>query len=211
MRIARLVLLSALVAVAIPVLAQEADEVLYGGVDGVTMPELKLKSQIEPYYPATARLNHAEATVTLATTINAKGKVVGLEVVQSDQPDLGFEQAAMDAVKQWRFQPGVRDGEAVATINYISLHIVEPRGRSVFGSSTLAGAGFLNTAAVLPQLGRDSMLKLPLDQMATFQHHQDRGGVAEKPPSCGDRSKCTYNRNSMNNGRTFADVSRGGD
>jgi len=209
MRISKLILLSALVAIAIPVLAAEAGETLYGGVDGVTMPKLKARSQVEPFYPATAKITRAEATITLATTINEKGKVTGLEVVQIDQPDLGFEQSAMAAVKQWRFEPGQRDGEAVSTINYITLHIVEPRAHNVMGASTLAGAGFLSTPEVLaqlPQFGKDPTLKLPLDTL--LSHHQDRGTSAELPPKCAT-AKCTYNRNELNNGRTFAGISRG--
>jgi TonB family protein len=62
----------------------------------------KLKD-VRPVYPQSAQAAGIEGTVTLAATIGTDGRVGTVDVVKSAHPDL--DAAAVDAVRQWLFDP----------------------------------------------------------------------------------------------------------
>jgi len=68
-----------------------------------------LKS-VPPVYPAFARSSHVEGDVALDAFIDANGNVTELKVV-SGPPIL--RQAAIDAVRQWKYDPARLDGRPV--------------------------------------------------------------------------------------------------
>ncbi len=67
-----------------------------------------------PVYPLAAKLRNVKGRVVLAIVVNADGTVDRI-AVQSASPVGVFEQAAINAVKKWRFKPGTRRGKPVAT------------------------------------------------------------------------------------------------
>ena len=73
----------------------------------------KLLQYIEPLYPAQAFEEEISGFVALSFTITKEGYVADLEVMD-DEPKGIFEQAALDAVRQWLFRPMVKAGQAVA-------------------------------------------------------------------------------------------------
>jgi periplasmic protein TonB len=75
--------------------------------------------KVTPLYPAIAVAVRAEGTVVLQAMISKSGTIENLRVV-SGPPML--QQAAMDAVKQWRYRPYALDGQAVeveTTVNVV--------------------------------------------------------------------------------------------
>ncbi len=66
-----------------------------------------------PRYPQRALLRHVEGSVTLNFTITADGTVSDPEVLKAE-PVGYFEQAALRAIRRWKFQPKVEDGIAVS-------------------------------------------------------------------------------------------------
>jgi protein TonB len=73
--------------------------------------------KVVPLYPAIGRAVRAEGTVQLQATISREGTIENLRVVSG--PPL-LQQAAIDAVKQWRYRPYLLNGEPVeveTTIN----------------------------------------------------------------------------------------------
>lgn len=66
-----------------------------------------------PAYPRGAKQARIEGHVTLAVTIRPDGTVSGAEVLESDPPRL-FDQAALDAMKRWKFRPKIVDGNPVS-------------------------------------------------------------------------------------------------
>lgn len=87
-----------------------------GGAAGealVTPPEIILKTQKAPDYPRAALAARFSGTVMVEATVLRDGSVGSIEVVECTKPNLGFEQAAIDAVKQWRFEPASREGQAL--------------------------------------------------------------------------------------------------
>ena len=67
--------------------------------------------QRAPRYPQELRAAGRQGTVTLLFTVDTDGRVVDPKVQRSTDP--AFEKPALEAVRQWRFEPGTRKGEAV--------------------------------------------------------------------------------------------------
>jgi TonB family protein len=66
----------------------------------------KVRHDVTPVYPELAREMHVMGRVKIETTIAADGHVLNTKVV-GGSPLL--VNAALDAMKQWRFEPGPRD------------------------------------------------------------------------------------------------------
>ncbi len=69
--------------------------------------------QIEPFYPAHARMRQIEGSVLVEFVVTADGQTDTVKVLSSE-PGTLFCQAAVNAVQRWLFKPGVRDGQPVA-------------------------------------------------------------------------------------------------
>jgi periplasmic protein TonB len=75
-------------------------------------------TQTRPLYPALARQARIQGNVVLHAIIDKEGKVAQLEVV-SGHPLL--VQAALDAVKQWRYKPTLLNGDPVEVDTTITV------------------------------------------------------------------------------------------
>jgi TonB family protein len=78
----------------------------------------RLKIRIEPMYPATARQEHLQGTVTLDILIGADG-LVHEPRVTSGLAEL--VDAALAAVKQWVYDPELASGERRPSRRYVSI------------------------------------------------------------------------------------------
>jgi TonB family protein len=79
----------------------------------VSAASLKRVRMVSPVYPEAARKRGIEGWVELAFTVQTNGGVDEVEVRNASPADV-FDDAAMRAVKQWRFEPVERNGEKVA-------------------------------------------------------------------------------------------------
>ncbi len=70
-------------------------------------------SQVAPAYPAELRKAKIEGLVTLIFLLSEEGRVEDARVETSSRPE--FEKPALDAIRKWRFRPGMKDGQAVRT------------------------------------------------------------------------------------------------
>jgi protein TonB len=77
---------------------------------GGNVQAAKLVNKVQPSYPPLARQTRISGTVRLHAIIGKDGSVTQLEVM-SGHPLL--VQAALDAVRQWRYQPTTLNGDAV--------------------------------------------------------------------------------------------------
>jgi protein TonB len=77
---------------------------------GGAVQAAKLVNRVQPVYPPLARQTRISGTVKLHAIIGKSGAVEQLQVV-SGHPLL--VQSALDAVKQWRYQPTLLNGEPV--------------------------------------------------------------------------------------------------
>jgi periplasmic protein TonB len=83
-----------------------------------TMVAGMLISKTIPVYPAIARAARVEGAVVLAATIAKSGTIENLRVVSG--PAM-LEQAALDAVKSWRYRPYLLDGAPVEVETSITV------------------------------------------------------------------------------------------
>ena len=67
-----------------------------------------------PVYPYAMRRDRVSGSVTLVFVIDEDGRVREPRVEESTHRE--FERPALEAVRQWRFEPGIRDGEPVPTL-----------------------------------------------------------------------------------------------
>lgn len=79
---------------------------------------IKLITKVTPVYPPLARTAHVEGTVRFRAVIAADGRVKGLVTLSGPPPLI---QPAADAVKQWRYQPTLRNGEPVEVVTDIDV------------------------------------------------------------------------------------------
>ena len=69
-------------------------------------------SQPPPRYPQEALRRNVGGTVRVKVTVTTDGSVDRLDVAESSGNRF-LDRAAMEAVRRWRFQPAVRDGQPV--------------------------------------------------------------------------------------------------
>jgi protein TonB len=77
-------------------------------------------SKVYPQYPSDAKIAKIEGAVVLAAIISKEGNVQSLKVVNSDSPLLS--QAAMDAVKQWKYRPYILNGSPVEVDTTVTVN-----------------------------------------------------------------------------------------
>jgi periplasmic protein TonB len=70
----------------------------------------KLINKVNPIYPALARNQHVTGDVRVDAFIDANGRVTTMKVISG--PTL-LHQAAMDALRQWKYEPATLDGKPV--------------------------------------------------------------------------------------------------
>jgi len=81
--------------------------------------EANLIHDVTPQYPAEAGRDRIEGTVVLMAVIGTDGSVKDVRV-ESGLPVLA--QAAIDAVKQWRYKPYTVDGQPVEVDSRITIN-----------------------------------------------------------------------------------------
>jgi len=71
--------------------------------------ESRLAYSVPPKFPVEARSAAPQGTVVLKEVVDENGKVEAVRLVEGNA---ALATAAINAVKQWRYRPYVRDGKA---------------------------------------------------------------------------------------------------
>jgi len=87
-------------------------------VGGTIQPPRKLRN-VRPAYPQIAQSARVEGTVIIEATLDARGKVAETRVLRS-VPLL--DQAALDAVRQWEYEPTLVNGAPVPVIMTVTVN-----------------------------------------------------------------------------------------
>jgi protein TonB len=74
---------------------------------------------VAPVYPVVAKSAHVQGVVILEAVLNAQGGVDSVRVLRS-LPLL--DQAAVDAVQQWRFTPALLNGQPVPVVMTVTVN-----------------------------------------------------------------------------------------
>jgi protein TonB len=76
-------------------------------------------ADIAPEYPAIARNAHIQGVVILEAVLDAQGRVESVRVLRSIAM---LDQAAVSAVKQWRFSPALLNGQPVPVVMTVTVN-----------------------------------------------------------------------------------------
>ena len=74
------------------------------------MKPARMISSVPPVYPALAKTQHVAGDVRIDALVDATGRVTAMKVVSG--PSL-LHQAAMDSLRQWKYQAATLDGKPV--------------------------------------------------------------------------------------------------
>jgi protein TonB len=106
--------MKALVVAAVVVLgsAASAQQTVYKvGDEGVKAPEPTF--DVKPAYTAEAMRAKIQGRIQLEAVVGTDGKAGEIVVTRSLDKEHGLDDNAVEALKQWRFKPGRKDGKVV--------------------------------------------------------------------------------------------------
>jgi protein TonB len=92
----------------------KAEPIRQGGI----VQAANLIYQVKPIYPPLARSARLQGVVVMEAVISSEGLIESLRVI-SGHPLLN--QAALDAVRQWKYRPTMLNGEAVEVITTVTV------------------------------------------------------------------------------------------
>jgi protein TonB len=87
--------------------------------NGVTVPRVLVEKK--PQYTADAMRAKVQGTVWLECVVLPNGDVGDIKIVRSLDSVFGLDQEAVKAARQWKFIPGMRNGEPVPVLITIEL------------------------------------------------------------------------------------------
>ena len=97
---------------------QAAETIHKVGENGVQAP--RLLEKIEPQYTEEASEAELQGTIVMSVEVHPDGRAYNLRLERG--LGMGLDENAMEAVKQWKFQPAVKDGEPVAVSAKIEVN-----------------------------------------------------------------------------------------
>jgi TonB family protein len=86
---------------------------------GGQVEETKVLTKVPPKYPESARAKGIEGTVLLEAVISTEGVPLSVRVLDSPDPELS--DAALTAVRQWRYQPTLLNGQPIEVVTTITI------------------------------------------------------------------------------------------
>jgi TonB family protein len=95
------------------------------GEAGVIAPIVERKPQLQ--YPPIALRQRVEGTVEVNALVDEKGNVTDVQVRTPAGGRTGLNEAAMDAVKKYKFRPATKDGVPVKVWYSVKVAFVLPR------------------------------------------------------------------------------------
>lgn len=108
---------------------------MYTVPNGISRPILL--NSVDPEYTEAAQQANLQGTVVLLVQIDPTGRPSRVDLLQS--LGFGLDEKAIEALKLWRFRPGIKDGKPI---------MVETTVRSTFGS---ADANCSGRSRLLPE------------------------------------------------------------
>ena len=73
----------------------------------------RMLRKVDPKYPEAARRAEREGVVELECTVGVDGRATDIKVIKEEPKGFSFGEAAIEALKKWRFTPAKKGGESV--------------------------------------------------------------------------------------------------
>lgn len=83
-----------------------------------------LTRRVNPVYPTEAQAKRVQGVVILEAVVGENGRVRDVRVLRSIPP---LDEAAIEAVKQWEYQPTMLNGRAVPVVVTVTVQFTMPR------------------------------------------------------------------------------------
>jgi TonB family protein len=99
-----------------------ADAGFYPIAGGRLSSQPLLIRQVQPGYTEGAHTARLQGTVVLQVEIDPSGKVVNSPIRIARSLGLGLDEKAIEAVKQWKFKPAVRNGVPVTAPSTLEIN-----------------------------------------------------------------------------------------
>jgi TonB family protein len=153
-----------------------APDPVYRAGNGVSKPTLAKK--IEPDYSEIARKLRAQGEAILYAVIRSDGTAENFRVMSS--LGYGLDEKAIEAVRKWRFNPGMKDGKAVAVAATFEVRFQLLKDENHANAWYSGPMKFTLAAGVKPPIVEDGAMPKPghedLDESATLEFTVDSTG-----------------------------------
>jgi len=116
-------------------------------VEQVVPPQVILKTQIAPTYPPAALAARFEGVVVLELQVLKDGMVGEVKIVECTHPNIGFEEAATEATRKWRFEAALKNGEPIDYTATFRMNFRVPGRGQPYVSWGAAGASTSDTGS----------------------------------------------------------------
>lgn len=124
------------------VVSKEAEDITKGAVRAVgEIKPPRLIKKVDPVYPEEARKERVDGVVIVEATTDIKGNVARVKVLRSK--DLLLNQASIDAIRQWKYEPMIIEGKPRGVIFTVTVRFkLEDRKTEEFEKGAVkAGEG----------------------------------------------------------------------
>lgn len=150
---------------------------------GVSQPTLIHKE--EPSYSEEARAAHIEGSVQVEIVVDEQGVPKDLRIRRS--LGYGLDEKAIEAVKRWRFRPGLKEGQPVPVLAMIdvSFRLLDypPPSPVQVSAESLSAA-----VAVVDVMHADAMAQQVLSQSRASRRQQVAAWIEPRLPKTLDRT-----------------------
>lgn len=110
-----------------------------------TDPEVIITTQKPPKFPEIAQKARLSGAVTVEVHILSDGTVDVVSVIGSSNPNVGFEESVIQAIRQWQFEPATLDGKPIDDVltfrlNFRSGDLGSAQGEPRISVAAIEGA-----------------------------------------------------------------------
>ena len=93
------------------------------GFGGVSVPRVIEESRVEPLRSLRARVERVAGTVTLEIVVQKDGTVRNVVALSAAPDGYDFDVSALEAVRQWRFEPALFEGEPIDAVLNLTVEV----------------------------------------------------------------------------------------
>ena len=166
----------------------QTDEIVDGSKPGGNVVNPKVISAPEPKYTEEGTSAHIQGNVLLRLVVDERGRPTEIAVLSP--LGYGLDEAAIDAVSHWRFQPGTKDGKPVKVQAQVevafrfqnaSFDAKAEKHRTAFNAALHAVQDKKTNKAILDSLRNLASVKYPPGMYLYGKVLEEGGGVTADP------------------------------
>lgn len=136
----------------------EAQKLLEQYRDAQQTRRPRVLRRVEPVYPADARDKNIKGSVVLTMVVDRDGNPQDIKVWRSLYPSM--DQAAIEAARQMRFEPALKDGQPVSETLLVEFHFsTQNKHVEVMGYGEGKGAGYVSAQGGGASAGYDGAVR----------------------------------------------------